>query len=123
MKYLSLLIIFCMSSAMACDFSTEIKQVEGGYLYSKSAHLCVGKMVKDLEDREQQVALLNKSVELKDLALVTTEKRVELWQTTAYKLEDRVMTMEKFSTAQTYLSFGLGVAVTALSVWAAGQLK
>jgi hypothetical protein len=80
-------------------------------------------MKLDLEDREAQVQALTKSIELKDLAIKTHEQRADLWMNTSFKLEDRVNTIERYNDTNKWLYFGLGIVVTGLSVWGAGQLR
>jgi hypothetical protein len=109
-------------SLAECDFAKGITKVEGGYLYSTDCHKKVGKLQEDLKDREEQVAKLEKTIELKDLAIVTQERRVQLWMDTSFKLEDRVNTMDRLKSSNQLLYFGLGVLTTSLAVWGAGQL-
>lgn len=79
-------------------------------------------MVQDLKDREEQVASLNKTIELKDLAIKTNEQRAQLWMDSSLKLEDRVNQMEAMRSTNSWIYFGLGVAATSLSIWGASQL-
>jgi hypothetical protein len=111
-------------SAMACDFSTGIDKLpDGRFSYTKKCHLYVGSLVADNRAQREQLTLLNKSIELKDLAIVKQEERVQLWMNSTYKLEEKVQATTAFSNTQTILGFGVGVGLTILSVWAAGQLK
>ncbi len=80
-------------------------------------------MKLDLADREEQVAKLTKTIELKDLAIRTQEQRADLWMNTALKLEDRVNAMESLKRQNEILWFVGGIALTGLAVWGAGQLK
>ena len=121
----SLIVTSLLASNVAwaeCDFST-IKKVPEGYLYTKECHVQVGKNVKELKAKKEEVKELRKAIELKDLALKVSYDRVERWQTTTFKLEDRVNTIEKYNDAQKVLYFVIGVGVTSLAVWGAGQLK
>jgi len=106
-----------------CDFSTGIKSLpDGTYSYSAECHKRVGKMVLDLKDREEEVAKLNKTIELKDLALSTQEKRAEMWMGTSLKLEDRVNALDKSNSTTQWLFFGLGVLTMGAAVYGASRL-
>ena len=124
MKKYILLFLFTINSFAACDFSTGITKLpNGNFEYTKECHLSVGVMVKNLEDREAQVTALNKTIELKDLAIDMQEKRSALWMDTSFKLETKLNDIQRYNDTSNILHFALGVAVTGLSVWAAGQLK
>jgi hypothetical protein len=111
-----------LQAAADCDFSKGITKVEGGYLYTPDCHKKVGKIQEDLKDREEQVAKLEKTIELKDLGIKVQEERADKWMNTAFKLEDRVNSMERLKSTNQWLYFGIGVVATSLAVWGAGQL-
>lgn len=118
------LVLIAPGSTFAdCDFATGIEKLpDGRYAYSVDCHKKVGKMVQDEEDRKVQVEALTKTITLKDLMLDTQEKRVEMWQNTALKQEERVNTIERMNDTNKVLYFVGGVVFTGLAVWAAGQL-
>lgn len=120
---LSFLLHVTASPVLACDFSNDIQKVGDKYQYSVECHKEVGKRLDELEIRKEQVKELNKSIELKDLALTLEQQRVDRWMDTTIKLEDRVNTIDKLRERNKLLYIGLGVVMTGLSVWAAGQLK
>jgi hypothetical protein len=110
-------------SFAACDFANDIKAMpDGTYSYTRDCHVEVGKRVKRLALVEQQVVELEKTIELKDLALVKQKERADLWMDTSFKMNDKLQAYEAASSKSDWVHFGLGVAVTVLSVWAAGQL-
>lgn len=121
--------VICMvmafnSTAFAlCDAKDIVKQDDGSYKYSKECHLEVGKTFGALEKREQQVQLLEKTIELKDLALDKSYERIENFRESTYKLEDRVNAMEEMKKNNEILYFVLGIVVTGVAVYGAGQLK
>lgn len=116
--------VFGAQVALAdCDFSTGVQKQDSGYLYSVDCHKQVGKIVKDLDDREKQVQSLSKSIDLKDLALEIQDERANRLRETLYRVEDRVNTMERIKESNKWLYFGIGIAFTGLAVWGAGQLK
>ena len=108
----------------ACDFKTGITKVsDSSFLYNKPCHLEVGRLVEESKIRKKQVADLNKSLTLKDLAITKADARIDLWKATTYKLEDRMLRQKKFSKFNDTFMFGSGILAGFLSVWAAGQLR
>jgi hypothetical protein len=108
----------------SCNWGTDIiKNSDGSYTYSRSCHLEVGISLEELDLRRKQVVELNKTIELKDLALKYSEERTHLWLDTSLKMNDRLNQYEASRSNQGWVYFGLGVAATVLSVWAAGQIK
>jgi hypothetical protein len=104
----------------SCDWST-IQESGDTYIYSKECHIAVGKLVKEVELREEQVAELMKTIELKDLAINTQKERIELWRNTSLDLEDRLFKRKDRSTTSTYALIASGVLISVLSAWAMGQ--
>lgn len=124
-KFLIALITMSFISNVAfadCDYS-KIQKVEGGYLYTKDLHLCVGEMKQDLEISQKQNEKLVKALDLKDLALTKADQRTELWMNTAFKLEDRVNTLDEMRKTNQWLYFGLGIATMFVATYAASQLN
>jgi len=118
-KLVCLIIAFGMFSNIAmaeCKWATGVTKVETGYLYSNDCHGRVGLLVKDVDDYKIEVTELRKTIDLKDLALTKADQRVELWQTTAVKMEDRLNKVESAANTQKWIYLGLGV----LTVFAAG---
>jgi hypothetical protein len=124
-KVISLTMAMLLSSqALACDFKNDIvAQPDGKYLYTAACHKEVGKRVEALKVREEQVAELYRTIELKDLALTESNKRVKLWMDTSTELNDKLLKYDAAAKTSNTLSFGLGVVATALAVWGAGQLR
>jgi hypothetical protein len=106
-----------------CDFSLGITQSGTGFLYTPECHRKVGGLVQELDLRKQQVDLLNKSIDFKDLAIAKSDERNEKLRDSLYKVQDRVDTMEKLQESNKVLYFIGGVLFTGLAVWGAGQLK
>lgn len=127
MKVISLFVLVSFMGNLAladCDFSTGITRNEdGSYRYSKECHTKVGVMKQDLQVAQEQLEGYKKAIELKDLALVKTEQRVQLWTDTTFKLEDRITKIDELQSKNNILYFGLGVVFTGLAVWGAGQLR
>lgn len=125
MKLLSILmltLIFSNTCFAECDFSTGIVKQGDSYLYSKECHVQVGRDQKELDNKRGEVVELRKTIELKDLALVQQQKRVDLWQETSFKMEEKFSTYDSLQSKNNLLYFVVGVGLTALSVWGAGQL-
>jgi hypothetical protein len=118
-----LLFIVSANSYASCDFATDIKEnPDGTFTYQRGCHIEVGKRIKRLTLIEQQVDELEKVVELKDLALVKQKERTDLWRDTSLQINDKLQSYDSVANKSQWLYFGIGVAVTTLSVWAAGQL-
>lgn len=113
-----------MQSFGACDFSKDIQEnADGTYKYTRDCHVEVGKRVRRLVLVEQQVVELEKTIELKDLALVKQKERADLWMDASFKINDKLQSYDSAASKNQWLYFGLGVAATALAVWGAGQLR
>lgn len=125
-KFLIALVVAAMLPIQAladCDFSSGITKVEGGYLYTRECHLKVGEMKYDLGAKDLQIEKLTKALDLKDLALTKADQRTELWMNTAFKLEDRVNTIDEMRKTNQWLYFGLGVVTMFAAGYMASQLN
>ena len=122
MKYLLILLLVVQSAFGSCDWSKIEKGKDGNFIYSPELHLCVGKLVEQDKLREEQVASLNKAITLKDLAVTKVEARAEMWRTTAFSLEDQMLSRQKYSVYRDWTFFGLGILAMGLSVWSAGHI-
>lgn len=105
-----------------CDYSKIVSNPDGTYTYSKELHICVGTMKRDLDSANTQIAEYKKVIDLKDLALTKSDARANLWMDTSFKLQDRMNAIDDLKSKNQYLAFGLGVIMTGLAVWGAGQL-
>lgn len=126
-KLLSTILALSLFSNVAfaeCNWKTDIEVLsDGRRAYSTECHVKVGEMKRDLETANQQVVVLTKAIELKDLAYAKSNERLELWMNTTYKLEDRLNKIDSLQAKNSWLMFGLGVVVTSAAVWGAGQLR
>lgn len=120
-----LMVIVSLNQAYAaCDFSTDItKNPDGSFTYSRDCHLEVGRLVKTNDLKAEQIDKLEKVIELKDLAIDTQTKRVDLWQTSALKMEDRLNTIDRSNDWNKFLYFALGAGAIVLGGWAVGQVS
>lgn len=125
-KLISLVLLLCFMANVAmadCDFKTGITPMgDGTFRYSGECHRKVGDLVQDNTTKAVQITDLTKALELKDLALQKSDQRAQLWMDTSSKLEDRLSKIDELSSKNSILYFGLGVVVTGLAVWGAGQL-
>lgn len=110
-------------SALAGCNPKEIKEVDNKYLYPVDCHIEFGELRQDIKLREKQVKHLNKSLELKDLALQKSTQRIENWQQATYKVEDRLIKLDRNTDRLKWIYFGLGIVVMGGAVYAAGQLR
>lgn len=117
-------LVVSVPSYASCDWSKDVsKNSDGSYTYSKQCHLEVGSSLEELDLRRKQVDELNKTIELKDLAIKYSEERAQLWMDSSLKMNDRLNQYEASRSREPWLYFGIGVAATVLSVWAAGQIN
>lgn len=120
---LLLVVSFTNVASAACDFSTGItKNDNGSYTYTKECHVAVGEMKRDLDSATVQLGEYKKAIELKDLALSKSNANADLWMNTSFKLQDRMNAVDELKSKNQVLAFGLGILVTGLAVWGAGQL-
>ena len=118
-----------INPALSCDFKT-IQKKGSEYAYSEVCHKEVGRIVrktKELEkanlERMKQVEKLIKSIYNKDTALDIADQRIMNWRNESYKQHNRLLKQQKLSKYNDWAYFGSGIALTILSVWAAGQLR
>lgn len=115
MRYL-ILFLFSYSS-FACDWST-IKQQGNEFIYSSDCHKAVGKLVQLNDKSEEEIVLLRKSIELKDLALQDSDKRVILWKDESYKQFEILKKAESNKKLENAAWFVAGFASVLLGAWA-----
>jgi len=121
-KLISVLLLFLMVSNVvladqSCDWSKIQPSADGTYYkYPEDLHICVGKLVEDNKAKDAQIQDLTKAIQLKDLALDMSDKRVQLWTNTSSQLEDRLTKIDSMERTNQWLYFGLG----ALTIIGAG---
>ena len=119
------ILIFALTCQLAfadCDYSKIKDNGDGTYTYSKELHICVGTMKRDLDAANTQIESYKKAITLKDLALVDSQKRTDLWMDTSFKLQDRMATIDKIENTNKIIYFGLGILVTGAAVYGASKL-
>lgn len=115
--------VLTINAQANCNWKTDVVRKDNYVAYSSECHREVGRMIKDLKDREKQAEKLKKTIKLKDLALDTADERIMDWRKETYNQHSILERHAKARRYERYLWFGGGIALTALSVWAAGQLK
>ena len=128
MKRIVLCIILMVSLAShsvlaSCNPKDIVEQANGTYIYPVDCHVDYGRLRQNEEARKKQVEHLKESIKLKDLALDYSNKRIETWQQATYKVEDRLIKLERNNDKLKWIYFGLGIVVMGGAVWGAGQLK
>ena len=93
------------------------------YVYPTDCHVEFGQLRQDMPKREEQVGHLKKALELKDLAIEISDERTENWKKTTYKLEDKLLTIEKNNGRLKWIYFGIGILTMGAAVYGASQLK
>jgi energy-coupling factor transporter transmembrane protein EcfT len=118
------------SPSFACNWNTDIQLQGSKFLYTASCHKLVGDTVKKARglekaesERQVQVNKLSETITLKDLALDKADQRMMSWRDESYNQHERLLKQQKYAKWNDWLYFGGGVALTVLSVWAAGQLR
>lgn len=119
-----LLILLMTSNSFAfCDWEKDIKEnSNGSYTYSPGCHAEVGKTLRVNGLLGAKIDLLEKQIELKDLQISKYDERTQLWMNTSNELNEKLIKYQSITTTDKWVAFGLGIGVTILSVWAAGQL-
>lgn len=118
--------ILTIQSAFAdtnCDWSQIKANVDGTYTYNATLNRCVGKMVKDLDAANNQIADYQKAITLKDLAIKESDDRANLWMNNSLTLENHLSTIDSEINKNKILYLGLGILITGFAVWGAGQLS
>lgn len=110
-------------ASFPCKRGEGITKTSEGYLYSEKCHTAVGVVIKENESRKQEIVKLRDTIKLQDLAITKNLERVEIWQQTTFKLEDRIITYKKLDRYENTLWFILGIVVTGAAVYGAGHLK
>ena len=134
-----------MTVLASCNWSTDVVKVDANtYQYSKECHGEVGVIGKALKSKTEALearkeesealraevkelklssAKIGESLKLKDLALNRADDIALKWRDETYNQHQRLLNQEKLAQKKGWIYFGGGVALTILSVWAAGQLK
>lgn len=115
--------IFSNVAMADCDFSKGITPLPNGtYAYSLDCHLEVGKLIQDNKTKTLQLADYQKAVELKNLAIVRSDQRAQLWFDTAEKSQDRLTSIAAEQKHNDFLYFGLGILATVATGFAVAKL-
>jgi hypothetical protein len=105
-----------------CDWSRAIHNSDGTVTYPADLHVCVGKVVQDDATKTQQVADLNKAIDLYKVTIQTDEQRIQNWIATSVNLENHVATIDDLQKKNQWLYFGLGVAATVAAAYTANKV-
>lgn len=116
-------LILNQSVLASCNYRDIKEQANGKYSYPVECHIEFGKLVKNESERKKQIEHLNESIKLKDLAIDKSNERIELWQKTSYKMEDRLIKIERNNDRLKWLYFGLGIIVMSGATYGASKLK
>lgn len=126
MKKIYNLLIFCFTlsniSIADCNWSSIKRNNDNTYSYSEELNICVGKLVKDNKNKNEEISNLNKAISLKDLAIENSDKRANVWMDTSLKLEDRVNKIDSMQKTNNFLFFGTGILTTILAGFMATRL-
>lgn len=108
-----------------CNFKTGIKHnpTNNTYIYTKECHLKVGELVIENTEYETKFKDLNDAITLKDLVIEKEEQRIKLYQDNYFKLEDRVMNIEKVNKWENRLYFISGILLMVGAGFLVGQVR
>jgi hypothetical protein len=124
MRYALIICLFASNLAIGeCDWSKITKDKDGNYIYTPELNRCVGALVEKEKLYQEQVEKLNKTIELKDLAITKTEQRVKLWQDTTYQLEEKYTKQNKYNDYRDWIFFGLGIVATGFISYTINKTK
>jgi hypothetical protein len=125
-KLISLIVLISMIPSLAladCDWSKGITPGPNHtFIYSEACHLQVGQLVQDAKVKDQQISDLNKAIQLKDLALVQSDQRTQLWIDTSNKEQDRMNKVDEEQRHSDFIYFGLGILATLGTGFAVARL-
>lgn len=121
-KLICLLLIYSNLTFAECNPKTDIKETPQGYLFTEECYLAAGTWKKESEQLKKDNEKLNKSIELKDLAIDQSQQRIQLWTDTTMQLEEKVNKIESSKAFNQWLYFGIGVILTSGAVYGASQL-
>ena len=118
---ISLILVSSILSATTCDWKTIQKQ-DGKFTYTLECHLEVGRLVEVEPLYKSQIDVLRKINESnKDLLKIHTD-RIDLWRDYSVKLEKEYHKVRRWEKYNFWIGLGMGIAMTSLSVYLAGQL-
>jgi len=76
-------------------------------------------LTKENEERKLANEAYKRTIDLQKMHSEILEERVEKWRETTYKVEDRMMKIEKLNDSNKWLWFGIGFISSSLSVYLA----
>jgi hypothetical protein len=101
-KLMCLILLFSLNVNADCVWKTGITPGPNNtFIYNQACHEAVGALVKSNAD-------LTQALQLKDLALQTSDQRTQLWTKTAEDEQTRLMTVNSDQSKSNWLYFGLG---------------
>jgi hypothetical protein len=125
MKMIDCLIFIFLIPSIAlgsCNWGTIKKNTDKTYTISESLYICVGQLVEDSKIKTQQIADLTKAITLKDLSVQEADKKADLWNQAAIKLENRLQSVDSIEKKSDWLYFGLGMLATGFAAYTASKL-
>jgi hypothetical protein len=119
-KVVSFILLVALT-ALACDWST-IESQDGKYVYTRECHLEVGRLTKKYDLKIKQIDILEDMVSEFEKVLDLQVDRTNLWKEYSEDVEKKYTQVKKNERFNFWVNFGLGVVVTSLSVYLAGNL-
>lgn len=97
-----------------CNWRDIQKKSDGSFIYPRSCHLAVGKLVLDEKDQTEAIALLKESLKKKEEALSKSKERSEVYKDATEKMEKKVEKIDQLRKTQRWYYFAAGVLTTIL---------
>lgn len=117
------MMVLTQNALASCNPKTDIVKTGTNYQISKDCYVEFGRLVQVEKERVRQVTHLNESIQLKDLAIDTSNKRIKIWQDATYKVEDRLIKLDKNTNTIKWVYFGLGILTMTAATYGASKLK
>jgi hypothetical protein len=118
---LLIILLFLFHQIFACDWAT-IEEKDGNYIYSKDCHIEVGRLVAKEKYYLKEIDVLKElNSSHKELLMIQMD-RTNLWKDYSQEIEQRYTSVKRSEKLNFWINFGLGIAVTSLSVYLASGL-
>jgi hypothetical protein len=113
---ITLMLLLSVTAQATCNWKTGITPGPNKtFIYSQECHEAVGQLVQANKD-------LTAAIQLKDLAIQTSDSRVILWQKSANDEFDKLNQIESEQKHNDWLFFGGGVLATVLTGFMTARL-
>jgi len=120
--------VLSFSVLAECNWTT-IQQKDDVFVYNRSCHLEVGKLVTIAPLKDKEIVLLKEQntkneeiLTLKDLEIKKINEKSNLWESNSKDLNEKIQKIEKYNKIENWLYFGAGSLSVALAVYLASKI-